>query len=148
MTTSEQTAVGTLPGWERLRHGGLLLDGPRLATLASNTPDPLKAWTERQLRQRAIATLDGNGEASPFVTFVLEHVCGFDGSTGTWTRGNHVAPDWGRRAITGETVKPRQLWEDRRGGRLPVFVDDSRRLGIGKSRRAVSRAGRLAARRR
>ena len=139
MTTSEQTAAGTLPGWERLRHGGLLLDGPRLATLASNTPDPLNSWTERQLRQRAIATLDGNGEASPFVTFVLEHVCGFDGSSGTWTRGNNVAPEWGRRAITGETVKPRQLWEDRRGGRLPVFVDHSRRLGIGKSRRAVSR---------
>jgi len=139
VTTSEQTVAGTLPGWERLRHGGLLLDGPRLATLASNTPDPLNSWTERQLRQRAIATLDGNGEASLFVTFVLEHVCGFDGSTGTWTRGNNIAPDWGRRAITGETVKPRQLWEDRRGGRLPVFVDDSRRLGIGKSRRAVSR---------
>ena len=139
MTTSEQTAASPLPGWERLRHGGLLLDGPRLATLGSNIPDPLNSWTERQLRQRAIATLDGNGEASPFVTFVLEHVCGFDGSTGTWTRGNNIAPDWSRRAITGETVKPRQLWEDRRGGRLPVFVDDSRRLGIGKSRRAVSR---------
>ena len=49
------------------------------------------------------------------------------------------ASDWGRRAVTGEIVKPRHLWQSRRGGRLPVFLDDGRQLGIGKSRRAVSR---------
>ena len=137
--TGEGAALTSLPGWDRLRHGGLLLDGMRLATLARQAPAPLDAWTERQLRQRAGAMLDGDGEASSFVSFVLEQVCGLDASTGAWTRGSRVASDWGRRAVTGETVKPRHLWQGRDGGRLPVFIDDGGRLGIGRSRRAVSR---------
>ena len=104
-----------------------------------HVPAPLDAWTERQLRQRAAAMLDGDAEASSFVAFVLEQVCGLDASTGAWTRGSRVASDWGRRAVTGETVKPRHLWQGRHGGRLPVFIDDGGRLGIGRSRRAVSR---------
>ncbi len=137
--TGGQSREAGLPGWGRLRHGGLLLDGTRLAALAGHAPAPLDAWTERQLRQRANAMLDGSAEASPFVAFVLEQVCGLDASTGAWTRGSHVAPAWGRRAVTGETVKPRQLWQGRRGARLPVFLDDGRQLGIGRSRRIVSR---------
>ena len=137
--TGEKAALASLPGWDRLRHGGLLLDGMRLATLARQAPAPLDAWTERQLRQHAGAMLDGDAEASSFVAFVLEQVCGLDASTGAWTRGSRVASDWGRRALTGETVKPRHLWQGRDGGRLPVFIDDGGRLGIGRSRRAVSR---------
>ena len=137
--TGERAGLAGLPGWDRLRHGGLLLDGKRLSELAARVPAPLDAWTERQLRQRAAAVQDRSAEASPFVSFVLEQVCGLDWSTGAWARGNHVSPSWGRRAVTGETVKPRQLWEGPRGGQLPVFLDDGRRLGIGKSRRIVSR---------
>ena len=80
-----------------------------------------------------------SADTSSFVTFVLEQVCGLDASTGTWTRGSNVAPSWGRRAITGETVKPGHLWTGRDGGRLPVFLDDGRRLGVGRGRRGVSR---------
>ena len=130
-----------MPGWDRLRHGGLLLDATRLAALSQNVPGPLDDRIERQLRQRAGAMSEADGDSraiSSFVAFVLEEVCGLDASTGDWTRGNHVAPSWGRRAITGETVKPRHLWTGRGGGRLPVFVDDGRRLGVGRGRRIVS----------
>ena len=137
--TGRRTGLTGLPGWDRLRHGGLLLDGTRLAALAGHVPAPLDAWTERQLRQRAGAMLDGGAEAAPFVAFVLEHVCGLDASTGAWTRGSHVTAAWGRRAVTGETVKPRHLWQGRRGAWLPVFLDDGKQLGIGRSRRIVSR---------
>ena len=134
-----QAGLASLPGWDGLRHGGLLLDGTRLAALARHAPVPLDAWTEQQLRQRAGAMLDGSAETSPFVAFLLEQVCGLDASTGAWTRGSHVAPAWGRRAVTGETVKPRQLWQGRHDARLPVFLDDGKQLGIGRSRRIVSR---------
>ena len=130
-----------LPGWERLRHGGLLLDATRLTALSRSVPDPLDDRIERQLRQRAGAVWDvgADGSAiSSFVAFVLEEVCGLDASTGVWTRGNNVSPSWGRRAITGETVKPRHLWTGRDGGRVPVFLDDGRRLGVGRGRRIVS----------
>ena len=132
-----------LSGWERLRHGGLLLDGTRLAALARSVPGPLEGYIERQLRQRGGALPEASGEGggaiSSFVAFVLEEVCGLDASTGTWTRGSSVASSWGRRAITGETVKPRHLWTGQDGGCLPVFLDDGRRLGVGRGRRVVSR---------
>ena len=123
--------------WGDLRHGGLLLDGARLRALSRQVPR-LHEYVEGRLRQRAGELLDGGGDASEFVAFVLERVCGLDASTGVWSRGSRVAPDWGRRAVTGETVKPRHLWEGRRGGRLPVFLDDGKRLGIGRSRLVVS----------
>ena len=80
----------------------------------------------------------GGSGASSFVAFVLEQVCGFDASTGTWARGSNVAPAEGRCAVTGETVKPRHLWTGRRGARLPVFLNGGRRLGVGHGRRIVS----------
>ncbi len=53
----------SLPGWERLRHGGLLLDGVRLQAIArsGHVLAPLDGYTERKLRQRAGAMLDGAG---------------------------------------------------------------------------------------
>ena len=130
--------MSILTGWERLRHGGLLFDGTRLQGLAKFRPEPLDQYTEGQLRQRASAILEGSGDTSSFVAFVLERVCGLDASTGAWARGNSVAPSWGRRAITGETVKPRHLWTGKHGASMPVFLDDGKRLGIGRGRRIVS----------
>ena len=137
-----------LPGWERLRHGGLLFDGTRLAELAAFAPPPLDPWAAGQLRQRATAFLNGatpdgggsSGDRSAFAAFVLERICGLDAAAGAWTRGSRVAPAWGRRAVTGEIVKPNHLWEGRRGGALPVFLDGERRVGIGRGRRRVSQA--------
>ena len=133
----EQSAAA-LPGWDRLRHGGLLFDSARLATLAACVPEPLGEFKERRLRQEANAILDGSGQPAQFVSFVLDEICGFDASTGSWMRGVSVPPSFGRRAITGEVVKPRQLWQGPCGAQLPVFLDNGTRLGVGRSRRVVS----------
>ena len=133
-----------IPGWGQLRHTGLLLDGPRLDDLAGHRPEPLSERVERRLRQRATAFLgridDGSAasDMSRFVAFVLEEVCGFDGASGDWRRGSRVPRSLGRRAITGETVKPRHVWNGPRGASLPVFLDDAKRIGIGRGRRVVS----------
>ena len=133
---------GELQGWDRLRHGGLLLDAQRLREVAATTPEPLFSLHERELRKRAAAILDdGDGtpsDVSAFVSFVLQQVCGFTESTGGWQRGSQVPAEWGRVAITGETVKPRQLWKGRRGGVLPVFLDREKRVGIGRGRKVTS----------
>ena len=75
-----------MPGWERLRHGGLLLDATRLTTLSRSVPGPLDGRIERQLRQRAGAIWDvdraDRSGISAFVAFVLEEVCGLAASTG------------------------------------------------------------------
>ena len=133
-----------VPGWEDLHHGGLLLDGTRLAALGAEWPvAPLCPWVESNLRRRTAVLLnepaaEADRNASAFVSFVLEQVCGFDGATGAWRRGSNVAAEHGRRAVTGEVVKPRQLWTGVRGARLPVFVDGGGKLGVGKGRRVVS----------
>ena len=128
-----------LPGWDRLSHGGLLLDPTRLAALSRTRPQPLSRFTEQQLRKRASAVLDGSGDSSGFAAFVLEEVCGLRQPQGAWTRGNRISPRESRKAVTGETVRPRQLWAGPRGARLPVFFDEGKRIGIGRGRRVVSR---------
>ena len=73
-----------LEGWDRLRHGGLLLDAQRQREVAAHAPEPLPSFYERELRKQASAILDGGGDAPAFVTFVLQRVCGFSESTGSW----------------------------------------------------------------
>ena len=138
------TAKEPIPGWDQLRHAGLLLDGPRLHSLAGYVPETLDEHVERRLRQRAAATLGGVDDpgttsgTSQIMSFVLEEVCGFDGTSGSWQRGSQVPRTHGRRAVTGEIVKPRHLWNGPHGASLPVFIDDAKRIGIGRGRRIVS----------
>ena len=133
-----------IPGWDQLRHTGLLLDGSRLHTLVGHVPEALDQRVEGRLRQRTAAFLgrvdemERTSDISEFVSFVLEEVCGFDGASGSWQRGSRVPTAEGKRAVTGEIVKPRQLWNGPCGASLPVFVDDAKRIGIGRGRRIVS----------
>ena len=71
---------------------------------------------------------------------MLEQVCGFGAAVGTWTRGNQVPTTWSRTAVTGESVRPRQLWQGPRDASLPVFFSEDKRIGIGRGRRIVSQA--------
>ena len=142
---SSSGAGESIPGWNQLRHFGLLLDGPRLLALREHMAEPLDERVEERLRQRSAAVLsggvDGSGtsDASEFVSFVLERVCGFGPASGRWERGSRVPASHSRRAVTGEIVRPRQLWSGPRGASLPVFIDDTARIGIGRGRRVVSR---------
>ena len=137
----------TLAGWDRLSHHGLLLDVSRLQDLARLEPEPLSDYTAQQLRLRAGTMMDeahrgsdASANRTAFVTFVLEQVCGLDAATGTWLRGTAVPSSERRRTATGESVKPNHLWKGIRGARMPVFIDDSKKLGLGRSRRLVSQA--------
>jgi len=134
-----------IPGWDDLRHTGLLLDGTRLLSLAQHQPDPMDQQVMDRLRHRTAAFLgrvDESGstaDASQFVSFVLEEACGLDQSSGHWQRGSQIPAEQGRRDVTGEIVKPRQLWNGPLGASLPVFIADAERIGIGRGRRIISR---------
>ena len=108
-----------MPGWERLRHGGLLLDATRLAALSQHVPGPLDDRIERQLRQRASAMseTDRDGRAiSAFVAFVLEEVCGLDASTPR-RLDRRLDPRQPRLPILGAAC------DHRRDGEAPTSVD-------------------------
>ena len=51
-----------LPGWDRLRHGGLLLDPQRLQTFAALQPGPLGDYNDQELRRQAAALLAGSSD--------------------------------------------------------------------------------------
>jgi len=135
---SRAAAALEVPGWAQLRHGGLLLDPQRLSRVASFAPTSLGYYVERELRRRAGNLFEGEGDPAELATFVLEQVCGFDAHSGAWLRGTSIGAEWGRRALTGETVKPRQLWSGAEGGTLPVFIDAEHRLGVGRGRKTTS----------
>ena len=133
-----------LPGWDRLRHSGLLFDAKRAAELRKLfRPPRLLDFREARLRTLGDRVLDAGADApaaagtSDFVTFVLTKICGFSPEAGEWLRGASIAKSEGRQVLTGR-VKPRQLWKGPDGARLPVFLGDAPRLGIGRSRRFVS----------
>ncbi|MBU6335939.1 MAG: hypothetical protein KGS47_16245, partial [Chloroflexi bacterium] len=125
-------------GWDRLRHGGLLLDAPRVLALAGLQPAPLAPQREQELRRRTAALLAGDDDAAGFVAFVLERICGFAALRGAWTRGAALADGWARRTLVGELVRPRLVWRDAHGAVLPVFLDTEQQIGIGRGRRTAS----------
>ena len=117
----------------------MLLDAPRLTALIPGEPEPLTAFDQDRLRRRLTRFQDDAAEhRGALVSFVLETVCGFARPLGEWYRGAEVKTQWSRRAITGESVRPRHLWLGKHGAKLPVFVDDQQRIGVGRGRRVIS----------
>ena len=137
----------SLPGWNDLRHGGLLLDAQRQGEIAAFAElRVLNPWLESETRRRADRFRDsrsnGTSDRAEFVTFVLERLCGFEASEAGagWLRGSRVPTNWSRRALTGESVRPSHLWLGPKGAVLPVFVTGDKQVGIGRGRRETSRA--------
>ena len=137
----------SLPGWNDLRHGGLLLDAQRQSEIAASTSTrALDPWLESEARRRADLLRDSGAastsERTEFVTFVLERLCGFepDDQGSRWLRGSRIPAEWSRRALTGESVRPSHLWLGPKGAVLPVFVTGDNQVGIGRGRRETSRA--------
>ena len=130
----------TIPGWEELTHGGLLLDAQRIKEVAQHVAPALPWFHEQELRRRALAWTEAGRRDRPdlgdLTTFVLQTACGFPADG--WRRGSQLGAEWGRRTLTGEHSKPRQLWRGNHGAILPVFVDSEPRLGIGRSRNTIS----------
>ena len=129
--------------WAALRHGGLLISPEILDATFPKPPPRLNDFlAERLLRevQRVTSPQPDDSAAGDLITTVLEKVCGLRIDHGMyWERGNDVAPRWAFRALSGEVVRPRRVWYTQQNGRLPVFVDDESRLGVGRGRRSVSR---------
>ncbi|MEH2187405.1 MAG: hypothetical protein V7K64_14710 [Nostoc sp.] len=135
--TLEQ-AVDRYPWWASLKHGGLLIAPSRLAEFFVADIEPLPSYIEDRLRRDVTRVRNGEKDITTLLDTVLQDVLKL--SKDWWIKGNAVDSSWSQRAITGETIRPRRVWQDPHGGMLPVFdTDVFSRLGIGKGRRAVSR---------
>lgn len=123
--------------WASLRHGGLLIAPSRLVEYFPAEPKPLPPYSVEQIR-RALTRLEAQTREADreFLDLVLEHICGL---AVRWEKGTQVDKQWSHQALTGESVKPRRVWYGAHDAKLPVFVTDDTRLGIGRGRRMVSR---------
>jgi hypothetical protein len=132
-------SVDHLQWWSNLRHGGMLLDVPRLSVLVPRLPEPLLSFQQDRLRRELIAFQDDpDDKRGPFVAYALEKACGFVSPPGSWSRGSSVASTWTRRGITGEAIRPSHLWLGRNGATVPVFIDNHKRIGLGRGKRVCS----------
>lgn len=125
--------------WSNLYHGGLLLDPERLNSILTITCEPLSEYQQDRLRRELITfQKEPNEKRSLFVSFILENVCGFTSINDKWLRGSSITASWTRRGLAGEAIRPSHLWLGPNNAALPVFIDDQKRLGIGRSRRLYS----------
>jgi hypothetical protein len=134
--------------WASLTHGGMLIAPARLLEFFAPDCPPLPRYLADRLRRDLLRVRHGEADhLGPFLDTVLEDVLGLDRQQ--WTKGSDVETRWSQKAVTGEIVKPRRLWQAGDGFVLPIFVADSAtiadryadegRLGIGRGRRSVSR---------
>ena len=144
--------------WNSLNHEGLLISPSKLRELFPENCPPLSDYLVSQLRKNIALLQDKEcTDIAPFMDFILESVLGLD-KLG-WLKGPSVGHEWGRRAVTGETIKPRRIWQASPlspssplppGSSqfpvpcpFPVFTPESRklsaRLGRGAERRTASR---------
>ncbi len=146
----------TLPGapsdapnwWASLKHGGMLIAPARLVEHFASECAPLPRYLSDRLRRDLLRLRSGDGDQlSAFLDIVLEDIVGL--ARARWVKGSDVETRWSHKALTGEIIKPRRLWQAGDGVVLPVFVVDAStagdryahegRLGIGRGRRPVSR---------
>jgi hypothetical protein len=134
--------------WASLKHGGMLIAPARLVEHFASECPPLARHLTDRLRRDLLRLRSGDGDQlSALLDTVLEDVVGLDRAR--WVKGSDVETRWSHKALTGEIIKPRRLWQAGDGVVLPVFVADAAatgdryadegRLGIGRGRRSVSR---------
>ncbi|MGI6454017.1 MAG: Eco57I restriction-modification methylase domain-containing protein [bacterium] len=125
--------------WSSLRHGGLLLDSQQLSELWSNRPENLSSFQSDKLRKQITSFReDPNNKRNKFITYILEEICGFKPPTGQWHRGSKLDSRWTRIGLVGECIRPNHVWIVDEQAVLPVFIDTSKKLGLGKSKHTLS----------
>jgi hypothetical protein len=125
--------------WTALRHGGNLLSPAALESL----PDP--ALASRALADRLRAALadlaaarrPGGPALAALLDTVLDGACGLREG---WRKSSAVGAAEAVSLLDGNEHKPRRIWTGPAGETLPVFVDASARIGVGKGRRSVAKA--------
>ncbi|MFB2738069.1 Eco57I restriction-modification methylase domain-containing protein [Umezakia ovalisporum] len=126
--------------WSSLKHGGLLISPAKLAEFFIEDIEPLPIYLEDRLRRDVTRFRNGEQEhINKLLNTVLEDI--LELVPDWWTKASAIDSHWSQKAITGEIIKPRRIWQDPNGTVLPVFVPEEivSRLGVGRGRRSVTR---------
>ncbi|MCL4299154.1 MAG: hypothetical protein KJ077_25685 [Anaerolineae bacterium] len=144
MSYNHSSLLDRYDWWASLKHGGLLVAPAKLAEFFPEHVEPLPRYLADRLRRDVTRLQNGDdSHLGALLDTVLEEVLALDKAW--WLKGPVVDSRWSQRAVTGETIKPRRVWQNEGGTILPVFTTDGMpggavaRIGVGRGRRAVSR---------
>ena len=140
MINIQQQIIDRYTWWGSLKHGGLLIAPAKLAEFFIEAIEPLPTYLEDRLRRDVTRIRNGEQEhINKLLNTVLEDI--LELTPDWWTKASAIDSHWSQKAITGEIIKPRRVWQDPSGAVLPVFVPEEivSRLGVGRGRRSVSR---------
>src|SRR3954465_8420765 len=101
----EPTSLGP-DWWVSLNHGGLLIAPPMVKQFFDNDFPPLPPWRAELLR-RALTRRSETG-INGLLDTVFSQVLEYNGNA--WNR-NPPADKWSHRLLTGDTERPRRLYE-------------------------------------
>ncbi|MDM3843757.1 MAG: hypothetical protein PT116_01620, partial [Aphanizomenon gracile PMC638.10] len=137
---TQQQIIDRYLWWASLKHGGLLIAPSKLAEFFIEEINPLPSYLEDRLRRDVTRVRNGEHDhITKLLNTVLEDILQL--APDWWTKASAIDSHWSQRAITGEIIKPRRVWQNPNGAVLPVFVPEEvvSRLGVGRGRRSVSR---------
>jgi hypothetical protein len=125
--------------WSSLKHGGMLISPARLANYFPADRPNIPRYLADRLRTAVQAQQGSDSEKvqPTLLDTVLEDVLGLKADQ--WTKATEVGPSWSQRLITGESLRPRRLWQGPHNGVLPLFTDDVKQIGVGTGRRSVAK---------
>lgn len=125
--------------WSSLKHGGLLISPARLANYFPAERPNIPRYLADRLRTAVQAQQGSDSEKvqPTLLDTVLEDVLGLKADQ--WTKATEVGPSWSQRLITGESLRPRRLWQGPHNGVLPLFTDEVKQIGVGTGRRSVAK---------
>jgi hypothetical protein len=125
--------------WSSLKHGGLLISPARLANYFPTERPKIPPYLADRLRSavQAQQVSESGKVQTALLDTVLEDIVGL--KAGQWVKANAVNSSWSHRLITGESLRPRRLWQGPHDAALPLFTDEVKQIGIGTGRRSVAR---------
>lgn len=130
--------------WSALTHGGLLIAPSRIAQHFGTLPTPLPRYHEDRLRSALDRLEAGKSDAlGELLDATLEGALGLGRKnqveTGFWTKGSNLGPEFTHRDATTFAIRPKRVWRGPFDAELAVFVDDAKRIGVHRGRRAHAR---------
>jgi hypothetical protein len=137
--TANNDPLNQYSWWSSLKHGGMLISPARLTNYFPAARPQIPRYLADRLRSAVQSQQNSeSGKLQPtLLDTVLEDILGLKADQ--WAKGNAINIGWSHRLITGESFRPRRLWQGPHNAVLPLFTDEVKQIGVGTGRRSVAK---------
>jgi len=137
--TTNNDPLNQYSWWSSLKHGGMLISPARLTNYFPAARPQIPRYLADRLRSAVQSQQNSeSGKLQPtLLGTVLEDILGLKADQ--WAKGNAISIGWSHRLITGESFRPRRIWQGPHNAVLPLFTDEVKQIGVGTGRRSVAK---------